>query len=74
VDRGLSLDDCAAVGDSLSDLPLFADAGLAIAFNATDRARALTDVEVDGPDLRAVLPVLERWLVCSDGDALDIGV
>jgi phosphoserine phosphatase len=73
-DRGLSLDDCAAVGDSLSDLPLFADAGLAIAFNATDRARALADVEVDGPDLRAVLPFLERWLVCSDGDALDVGV
>jgi phosphoserine phosphatase len=61
-DRGLSLDDCAAIGDSVSDLPLFTDAGLAIAFNAKASARALADVEVDSHDLRAVLPSLERWL------------
>jgi phosphoserine phosphatase len=61
-DRGFTLDRCVAVGDSLSDLPLFEDAGLAIAFNATERARALADVEVTSGDLRAVLPHLESWL------------
>jgi phosphoserine phosphatase len=61
-ERGFSLDRCVAVGDSLSDLPLFADVGLAVAFNATERARALADVEVTGRDLRAVLPALESWL------------
>lgn len=60
--HGFALDRCAAVGDSLSDLPLFADVGLAVAFNATDRARALADIEVTGQDLRAVLPCLEAWL------------
>ncbi|WP_199238283.1 HAD family hydrolase [Kribbella steppae] len=61
-ERGLTLDRCVAVGDSLSDLPLFAEVGLAVAFNATERARALADVEVTGRDLRAVLPSLENWL------------
>lgn len=61
-ERGFSLDQCAAVGDSLSDLPLFEDVGLAVAFNATDRARALADVALTGRDLRAVLPALESWL------------
>jgi phosphoserine phosphatase len=60
-ERGFTLDQCAAVGDSLSDLPLFAEVGLAVAFNATERARALADVEVTGRDLRAVLPALQTW-------------
>ena len=58
----MTLDRCAAVGDSLSDLPLFAEVGLAVAFNATERARAIADVDVTGRDLRAVLPFLETWL------------
>ena len=61
-ERGFTLDQCAAVGDSLSDLPLFADVGLAVAFNAKDSARALAHVDITGPDLRAVLPSLECWL------------
>jgi phosphoserine phosphatase len=61
-ERGLTLDRCAAIGDSRSDLPLFAEAGLAIAFNADNKARALAHVEVDSGDLRAVLPALETWL------------
>ncbi|MEU4606255.1 haloacid dehalogenase-like hydrolase [Kribbella sp. NPDC023972] len=61
-EHGFTLDQCAAVGDSLSDLPLFAEVGLAVAFNATERARALAHVEITAHDLRAVLPALETWL------------
>jgi len=52
---------CAAVGDGRSDVPLFADVGLAAAFNAAPSARAAAHVAVDGADLRAVLPPLEAW-------------
>ncbi|MFF0372983.1 HAD family hydrolase [Actinoplanes missouriensis] len=58
---GFGLGECAAVGDSRSDLPLFAEAGLAIAFNATPAAQAAAHVAVTGPDLRAVLPPLAAW-------------
>jgi phosphoserine phosphatase len=50
------------IGDSRSDLPLFAEVGLAVAFNADEQARAMAHVEIAGPDLRAVLPALENWL------------
>lgn len=53
---------CAAVGDSRSDLPLFAAVGLAIAFNATPAASAAAHVEAEGGDLRAVVPLLSTWL------------
>ncbi|GHG21396.1 hypothetical protein GCM10017567_45130 [Amycolatopsis bullii] len=49
---------CAAVGDSRSDLPLFAAVGTSIALNATPAARAVATHVVDGRDLRAVIPVL----------------
>lgn len=58
---GLSASGCAAVGDSRSDLPLFREAGLAIAFNADAAASAEADIDVVGPDLRSILPHLERW-------------
>lgn len=53
---------CAAVGDSRSDLPLFAAVGLAIAFNATPAARSAAHVTAEGGDLRAVIPLLTAWL------------
>jgi phosphoserine phosphatase len=56
------LKHCAAVGDGRSDVPLFAEVGFAVAFNATPEARAAATVSVDGPDLRAVLPLLGTWL------------
>ncbi|MEU4558681.1 haloacid dehalogenase-like hydrolase [Actinoplanes sp. NPDC023936] len=58
---GVGLKHCAAVGDSRSDLPLFAEAGLAIAFNATPAAQAAAHTAVTSPDLRAVLPALAAW-------------
>ncbi|WP_350281715.1 haloacid dehalogenase-like hydrolase [Kribbella sp. HUAS MG21] len=61
-DRGLSLDRCAAIGDSLSDLPLFGEVGLAIGFNPTPKAQALAHTNHTGPDLRVVLPTLRAGL------------
>jgi phosphoserine phosphatase len=59
---GVELRHCAAVGDSRSDLPLFAEVGTAVAFNATAAARACAHASVDGSDLRDILPVLAAWL------------
>lgn len=61
-DLGFDLVHCAAVGDSRSDLPLFAEAGFSIAFNATPAVRAAAHAVADGPDLQAVVPLLARWL------------
>lgn len=55
---GVPMSRCAAVGDSRSDVPLFGEAGLAIALNATPTARAAADLAVDTDDLRDVLPAL----------------
>jgi phosphoserine phosphatase len=52
---------CAAIGDSRSDLPLFAEVGLAVAFNATPATRAAAHASADGTDLRELLPVLANW-------------
>jgi phosphoserine phosphatase len=59
---GLLMPACAAIGDSRSDLPLFAAVGLAIAFNASPAARAAATHTVDGTDLTAVVPYLRNWL------------
>jgi phosphoserine phosphatase len=59
---GVDLKRCAAIGDSRSDLPLFAEVGMAIAVNATPAARAAAHASVDGTDLRDVLPLLAAWL------------
>ncbi|WIX92904.1 HAD-IB family phosphatase [Amycolatopsis sp. DG1A-15b] len=56
--QGFAPQRCAAVGDSRSDLPLFAAVGTSIGFNAAPAARAVATHVVDGPDLRAIIPVL----------------
>lgn len=58
---GLVPRSCGAVGDSRSDLPLFASVGLSVAFNASAAAREAATATVDD-DLRSVLPVLSAWL------------
>ncbi|GIE28452.1 hypothetical protein Ait01nite_014970 [Actinoplanes italicus] len=59
---GVEMSRCAAVGDSRSDLPLFAAVGLAVAFNATPAARAAAHTAAGGGDLRVVQPILREWL------------
>ncbi|MFB7359015.1 HAD family hydrolase [Streptomyces gardneri] len=56
---------CGAVGDSRSDLPLFASVGLSVAFNASPGAREAATVTVDDNDLRSVLPVLSRLVTAT---------
>lgn len=53
---------CIAVGDGFSDVELFGAVGHSVAFNASPVARAAASESVDSPDLRSLLPVLERWL------------
>lgn len=65
--RSLGVDSraCAAVGDSRSDLPLFASIGLSVAFNASETARAAATATVDDDDLRGVLPILSRLVTAT---------
>ncbi|MFJ5219775.1 HAD family hydrolase [Streptomyces sp. NPDC088354] len=56
---------CGAIGDSRSDLPLFASVGLSVAFNASAGAREAATVTVDDDDLRSVLPALRRLLTAT---------
>lgn len=58
---------CAAVGDSRSDLPLFAAVGLSIAFNGSAGLRAVASTSIDGDDLRDVLPALAAWVTDTGG-------
>lgn len=54
-EHGLSLAECVAVGDSFSDIPVFKEAGLAIAFNYDESLEGLADVYVRSDDLTTVL-------------------
>ena len=56
--HGFDLRHCVAVGDSRSDIQLFQAAGLAIALNATEQARAAAHMSLDTDDLRDVLPLI----------------
>ena len=59
-ETGIGLRECAVVGDSRFDIPLFREAGLSIAFNAQDEAvKRAADLVIDGKDLRKVLPWLK---------------
>ncbi|WLW57254.1 HAD family hydrolase [Streptomyces sp. YU58] len=62
---GLAPRSCGAVGDSRSDLPLFASVGVSVAFNASAGARAAATVAVDDEDLRSVLPALNRLVTAG---------
>lgn len=56
------LDRCVAVGDSRSDVPLFASVGLSVAFNGDEAARTAADVTHTGRDLRMIVPTLKPWV------------
>jgi phosphoserine phosphatase len=65
--QGIALDACTAIGDARSDVPLFTEAGLSIAFNGDAVARSTARVCIEGDDLRAVLPSLATWLGAAEG-------
>jgi phosphoserine phosphatase len=52
-ERGLTLANAVAYGDSLSDVFLFREAGIRIAVNATHHLSELADASVQGTDLLA---------------------
>lgn len=56
--HGVPVSAAAAVGDSRSDLPMFARVGFSIALNADSSARAAATTAIDSDDLRDVLPLL----------------
>lgn len=58
-EHGVSIDHCCAIGDSRSDLPLFAAVPTSLALNAGAAARAAASAAVDTKDLRDVIPWLE---------------
>ncbi|MFI7489663.1 HAD family hydrolase [Micromonospora echinaurantiaca] len=62
---GLDPRSCGAVGDSRSDLPLFASVGLSVAFNASTGARTAATATVDDDDLRGVLPALSKLVTTT---------
>src|SRR5262249_10612130 len=51
----VAMEQCAAIGDSRSDIPLFQHVGLAIAFNGSEAARYAAHVSVDSQDICDVL-------------------
>ena len=56
---GVASDECAAVGDNETMIPLFNSVGLGIAFNPrVETVEKQADIVVRGNDLRGVLPYL----------------
>lgn len=57
-DFGVPLSNTVAVGDGANDLPMMAEAGLAVGFDAKAPVRDLAGVLIDRRDLSQVLPLL----------------
>jgi len=51
-----------SVGDGSMDLPMFAESGLSIAFNAKEIAKKAAMRSVDGKDIGKIVPVVDEWL------------
>jgi phosphoserine phosphatase len=60
-ERGLTVDQCGAVGDSRSDLPVFAATPMSLALNAGDAARAGATDAIETHDLIEIVPWVEKW-------------
>jgi phosphoserine phosphatase len=58
--HGFGLDQCAAIGDSRSDIPLFGRVARSIALNATKEAKEAASISIETRDLRDILPLLVR--------------
>jgi phosphoserine phosphatase len=59
----LRLENCAAVGNSCFDVPMFETCGLGIAFNPNDDCvREAADVVIENTDLTQVIPILQPYI------------
>lgn len=63
---GADLSSVIAIGDGLSDLPMFRSVGYSIAFNAPEEVRAKTDAAAEGPSCKALRPRIETILKEKD--------
>ncbi|MFH0897702.1 MAG: KEOPS complex subunit Pcc1 [Candidatus Bathyarchaeota archaeon] len=67
-EEGMSLKQCAAIGDSKFDISLFRMAGLSIAFNTRDKeAEKAADLVIDDKDLEKAIP----WLTSKNLKKVD---
>lgn len=59
----ISLENCAGVGNSCFDVPMFETCGMGIAFNPDDDCvREAADVVIEGKDVSRVIPALEPYV------------
>jgi phosphoserine phosphatase len=61
-EHGIPKSHTLSVGDGSMDLPMFAESGLSIAFNAKEIAKKAAMKTVDGKDVAKIIPVVEDWL------------
>ncbi len=54
-------EDCFAVGDGSTDIPVFQTCGFSIAINAKPRVKSAASVSIDSHNLADLLPPLETW-------------
>lgn len=66
VAASISAPTIVAVGDSTSDIPLFHEADLAIALNASRNAKEVAEVHLETRDLRDVLDPIDRYISACD--------
>ncbi len=57
--EGITLEECAFIGDSDNDLEVMEAAGLAIGFNPTDKIAKVSEIVIRKKDLREILKYLE---------------
>lgn len=62
---GFTLGECAVIGDSAFDIPMFEGVGLSVAFNPKDQAVVDAADVVEAQDLRSIMP----WLSHEVGKA-----
>lgn len=59
---GVRMDECASVGDTATDIPLFRNTRMGIAFNPAQReVEEEADYTVRGRDLTGILDCLKEW-------------
>ena len=60
---GVPLENCAAVGNSCFDIPMFKTCALGVAFNPQDDCvREEADIVIEGKDLSKFFPVIEPYI------------
>ena len=61
--RGISSDQCAAIGDSGSDIDIFERCSKSIAINCSDELKGRASEYIITDDLLDIIEIIESWLV-----------